>query len=74
MKEGIERNWGADMFPSDEEITHAKWLGLGNESLLLKFIANIILSFILEARAILDTDTLKPQRCRGQRRDEDLGH
>ena len=37
MKERIERNWGwaPGMFPSDEEISHAKWLG--NGCLLLKF-------------------------------------
>ena len=27
MKERIERSWGPDMFPTDEEISHAKWLG-----------------------------------------------
>ena len=27
MKERIERSWGPDMFPTDEEICHAKWLG-----------------------------------------------
>ena len=27
MKERIERSWGPDMLPSDEEISHAKWLG-----------------------------------------------
>ena len=26
MKERIEKNWGPGMFPSDEEIYHAKWL------------------------------------------------
>jgi len=26
MKERIERSWGPGMFPSDEEISHAKWL------------------------------------------------
>ena len=29
MKESIEKNWGPGMFPSDEEISHAKWLGDG---------------------------------------------
>ena len=29
MKERIERSWGPDMLPSDEEISHAKWLGDG---------------------------------------------
>ena len=27
MKERIERSWGPDKFPTDEEISHAKWLG-----------------------------------------------
>ena len=27
MKERIEKNWGPGMFPTDEEISHAKWLG-----------------------------------------------
>ena len=39
MKERIERSWGPGMFPSDEEISHAKWLG--ECSLLVKLIANI---------------------------------
>ena len=39
MKERIERSWGLGMFPSDEEISHAKWLGEG--CLFLNFIANI---------------------------------
>ena len=29
MKERIERSWGPDMLPTDEEISHAKWLGDG---------------------------------------------
>ena len=29
MKDRIERNWGPGMLPSDEEISHAKWLGDG---------------------------------------------
>ena len=41
MKERIERSWAPGMFPSDEDISHAKWLG--NGCLLLKLIANIIL-------------------------------
>ena len=45
MKERIERSWGPGMFPSDEEISHAKWLGNG--------------TLILEARAILDTDKIE---------------
>ena len=39
MKERIDRSWR--MYPSDEEISHAKWLG--ECCLLLKFIANVIL-------------------------------
>ena len=27
MKERIERSWGPGRYPSDEEISHAKWLG-----------------------------------------------
>ena len=27
MKERIERTWGQGIFPSDGEISHAKWLG-----------------------------------------------
>ena len=27
MKQRIERSWGPGMYPSDEEISHAKWLG-----------------------------------------------
>ena len=41
MKERIERSWGPGMFPSDEEISYAKWLG--NGCLSVKFIKNIIL-------------------------------
>ena len=57
MKERIERSWEHGMFPIDEEISHAKWLG--DSHLLLKFIANIIISSILEAKAILDTDKIQ---------------
>ena len=39
MKERIERSWAPGMFPSDEDISYAKWLG--DSCLLLKFIANI---------------------------------
>ena len=41
MKERIERRWGPGMFPSDEDISDAKWRG--NDHLLLKFIVNTIL-------------------------------
>ena len=27
MKERIEKSWGSGLLPSDEEISHAKWLG-----------------------------------------------
>ena len=30
MKERIERSWAPGMFPSDENIAHAKWLGDGS--------------------------------------------
>ena len=30
MKERIEKNWGPGMLPTDEEISHAKWLGDGS--------------------------------------------
>ena len=36
MKERFERSWGPDMFPTEEEISNAKWLGDG--CLLLKLI------------------------------------
>ena len=29
MKKRIERSWDPEMLPSDEEISHAKWLGDG---------------------------------------------
>ena len=35
MKERIERSWGPEMFPSDEEISLAKMLGEG--CMFLKF-------------------------------------
>lgn len=57
LKKRIEENWGPGMLPSDEEIAHSKWLGDG--CLLFKFIASVILSLILEARAILDTDKIE---------------
>ena len=41
MKERIEKTWGSGMLPSDEEISHAKWLG--NTIIMAVFIANIIL-------------------------------
>ena len=40
MKMRIEKNWGPGMLPTDEEISHAKWLG--DHCLLLKFIRNIL--------------------------------
>ena len=40
MKAKIEKNWGPGMFPPDEEISHAKWLG--DYCLLLKIIRNIM--------------------------------
>ena len=42
MREGIERNWGPGMLPTDEEISRAKWLGDGG--LFLNF-TNIIFLF-----------------------------
>ena len=33
MKERFERSWAPGMFPTDEEISHAKWLGNGYLSL-----------------------------------------
>ena len=41
MKERIERSWGPGMFPSNEEISHAKWLG--KCSLSVKFIKKDII-------------------------------
>ena len=58
MKERIERSWGPGMFPSDEEISHAKWLG-NICYLLFKFLQISLYSFILEARAILDSDKVE---------------
>ena len=31
----IEKNWGPEMFPSDEDISHAKWLGNNKNNGLL---------------------------------------
>ena len=36
LKERIERSWGPGMLPSNEDISHARWLGDGG--LFLKFI------------------------------------
>ena len=35
MRERIERSWGPEMLPSDEEISRAKWLG--DSGLFLRF-------------------------------------
>ena len=43
MKERIERSWGHGVLPSNEEISHAKWLGDG--SLILKDTNANLLSF-----------------------------
>ena len=43
MKERIERSWGPDMLPTDEEISHAKWLG--NGSLILNVTNTHLLLF-----------------------------
>ena len=40
MIERIERTWGSGMLPSNEEISHAKWIG---NIIMAVFIANIIL-------------------------------
>ena len=55
MKERIERSWGPGMFPSHEEISHAKWLvkTVCCENSLE--ISSIFYSFISEASGILDT-------------------
>ena len=34
IKMRIEKNWGPRMYPSDEDISHAKWLGNNNTALL----------------------------------------
>ena len=34
IKMRIERNWAPGMLPSDEDISHAKWLGNNNTGLL----------------------------------------
>ena len=43
MKEKIERSWLPGMLPTNEEISHAKWLGDG--SLILNFTNAHLLSF-----------------------------
>ena len=45
MKERIEKSWGPDMdiLPTDEEISHAKWLG--NGSFILNFTNANLVSF-----------------------------
>ena len=40
MIERIEKTWGPGMLPSNEEISHAKWIG---SIIMADFIANIIL-------------------------------
>ena len=44
LKERIEKNWVRGMLPSDEEISHAKWLG--DNCLLLLLNVNIIILFL----------------------------
>ena len=56
MNERIERNWGPDMLPSDEDISHARWLG---DFFLPTFNCKYYPSLILETRGILDTDKFK---------------
>ena len=34
IKMRIDRNWGPEMLPSDEDISHAKWLGNNNTEFL----------------------------------------
>ena len=43
MKERIERSWGPGTLPTDEEISHAKWLGDG--CLILNVTNTHLLSF-----------------------------
>ena len=60
MKERIERTWGQGMFPSDEEISHAKWLGDGCLFDLFAVVhCKYHASLISEARALLDFDKIK---------------
>ena len=39
IRERVGRDWAAGLFPTDEDISGAKWAGEG--CLMLKFIANI---------------------------------
>ena len=43
MKERVDKIWAPNMlpFPSDEDISHGRWLG--NGCLLLKFITDVII-------------------------------
>ena len=34
IKKRIERNWAPGMLPSDEDISHAKWLGNNNTAFI----------------------------------------
>ena len=34
IKKRIEKNWAPGMLPSDEDISHAKWLGKNNTEML----------------------------------------
>ena len=43
MKEKIERSWGPEMLPSDEEISHARWLG---DDCFVIGIPNNIITFV----------------------------
>ena len=52
-----KKNW-AEKFPSNEDISHAKWLG---KTIIQGccIIENIVISIILETKGILDTVTWK---------------
>ena len=56
----IEKKWNSarGIFPSDEDISQAKWLGK-NETGLFYLIENTIIIILLETRGILDTGVIE---------------
>ena len=57
----IERNWGPGMIPSDEDISHAKWLGNNNTEMLyvIIIIENTVIIILLETKGILDSGLIE---------------
>ena len=60
IKMKIEKKWNSarGIFPSDEDISQAKWLGK-NETGLFYLIENTIIIILLETRGILDTGVIE---------------